>query len=243
MKKVSVIIPVYNTSLYLEEWINSVLNQTYKNLEIIIVNDHSTDNSLEIISKFKDKRIKIINLKKNHGVAYCRNKGVDKSSGDYICYIDSDDYWNLDKIEKQLFFIKDKAFIYSSYSYLKNGKIHKAKVPEKINYKQALKNTTIFTSTVMFNMSFLNKDDIYMPDIRRGQDTATWWQVLKKGITAYGLNESLVTYRIVGKSLSSNKIKALKRTWNIYKRENINVFQRCFYFLCYVFNAIKRRLF
>ena len=243
MKKVSVIVPVYNTSLYLEECINSIINQTYKNLEIIVVNDCSTDNSLEIISKFKDKRIKIINLKKNSGVAIARNKGIEKAIGDYICFMDSDDYWNLDKVEKQVKFIKNKTFIYSSYSYLKNGKLHKAKVPDKITYKQALKNTTIFTSTVMFNMSYLSKKDIYMPNIRRGQDTATWWQVLKKGITAYGMNESLVTYRVVEKSLSSNKIRALKRTRNIYKRENLNFIQRLYYFICYVFNAIKRRLF
>ena len=243
MKKVSVIIPVYNSSLYLEECINSIVNQTYKNLEIIIVNDKSTDDSLKIISKFKDKRIKVINLKKNHGVAVARNKGVMASTGDYICYIDSDDYWSLDKIEKQIKFIKNKEFIYSSYSYLKNGKLHKAKIPSSITYKEALKNTTIFTSTVMFNMSKLNKEDIMMPDIRRGQDTATWWKVLKKGITAYGIDESLVVYRIVGKSLSSNKLIALKRTWNIYKREDINIFKRIYYFLCYIFNAIKRRVF
>lgn len=243
MKKVSVIVPVYNTSPYLKECVNSIINQTYKNLEIIIVNDCSTDNSLEVISSFKDKRIKVINLKKNHGVAFCRNKGVEEATGDYICYIDSDDYWNLDKIAKQVKFIKNKAFIYSSYSYFKNGKFHKAKVPSKITYKQALKNTTIFTSTVMFNMAYLEKKDIYMPDIRRGQDTATWWQVLKKGITAYGLDESLVVYRVVEKSLSSNKLRALKRTWNIYKREDLNLFKRTYYFLCYIFNAVKRRLF
>ena len=107
MDKVSVIVPVYNTSLYLEECLNSIINQTYKNLEIIIVNDNSKDNSLEVISKFKDKRIKLINLKKNVGVAVARNKGVETSTGDYICYMDSDDYWCLDKIEKQ---VKGKKF-------------------------------------------------------------------------------------------------------------------------------------
>lgn len=80
-----------------------------------------------------------------------------------------------------------------------------------------------------------------MPNIKRGQDTACWWQVLKKGITAYGLNEVLSIYRVEGKSLSSNKFVSLKRTWNLYKRENINIFKRIYYFLCYVFNAIKRR--
>ena len=97
MKKVSVIVPVYNTSKYLDECINSIIKQTYKNLEIIFINDSSNDDSLEVISKYKDKRIKIIDLKENKGVAVARNKGIEISTGDYICFLDSDDYWNLKK--------------------------------------------------------------------------------------------------------------------------------------------------
>lgn len=242
MKKVSVIVPVYNSSMYLKECIDSIINQTYKNLEIIIVDDKSTDNSVEIIKNYKDKRIKLIELDVNSGVAIARNKGVEVATGNYICYIDSDDYWKREKIEKQIKFIKNKEFIYSAYSYLKNNKFHKAKVPRKITYKEALKNTTIFTSTVMFNMNYLKKEDIYMPNIRKGQDTATWWQILKKGITAYGIDEDLVVYRVGEKTLSSNKIKALKRTWDIYKREDLSFIKRLYYFNCYVYNAIKRRI-
>lgn len=244
MDKVSVVIPVYNSSKHLKECIDSVINQTYSNLEIILVDDKSTDNSLDIINSYKDKRIKVVKLSKNNGVANARNRGVDKATGKYICYLDSDDYWMLDKIEKQIKFIKDNnyIFIYSDYAFFKNGKKHNTHVPKSITYKEALKNTTIFTSTVMFNMNYLTKEDIYMPNIKRGQDTACWWQVLKKGITAYGLNEVLSIYRVEGKSLSSNKFVSLKRTWNLYKRENINIFKRIYYFLCYVFNAIKRRI-
>ena len=242
MNKVSVVIPVYNSSKYIKECLDSVINQTYKNIEIIIVNDKSTDDSLDIIKSYKDKRIKVINLHKNVGVSIARNKGVDNCSGDYICFLDSDDYWNLKKIEKQIKFIKNKTFIYSDYEFLNNGKRKKVSVPKTITYKEALKNTTIFTSTVMFNMKYLNKEDIYMPNVRKGGDTSTWWKVLKKVNTAYGMNEVLSIYRVEGKSLSSNKIKALKRTWDIYKLENINMFKRIYYFLCYIFNAIKRRV-
>ena len=245
MIKVSVIIPVYKTSKYLEEWLNSVINQTYKKLEIIIINDYSKDNSLEIINKYKDKRIKLINLKENSGVAVARNEGIKSSIGDLICFLDSDDYWNLKKIEKQVKFIKkhNYAFIYSDYAYLNNNKKKRVSVPKFITYKEALKNTTIFTSTVMFNMNLLKKEDIYMPNLRRGQDTATWWQVLKKGITAYSINEVLSVYRVDNKSsLSSNKFTALKRTWNIYKMQDLNLFFRLYYFTHYVINAIKRRL-
>ena len=95
----------------------------------------------------------------------------------------------------------------------------------------------------MFNMNKLKKDDIYMPNIKRGQDTATWWQVLKKGITAYGMPDVLAIYRVgQGASLSSNKIRALKRTWQLYKREDINYIKKIYCFLCYIINAIKRRM-
>lgn len=115
-------------------------------------------------------------------------------------------------------------------------------MPKSLNYKQALKNTAIFTSTVMFNMNHLNKEDIYMPNLRRGQDTATWWQILKKGIMAYGMEDVIAIYRVGENSLSSNKFKALKRTWDLYKREDINYFKKIYCFLCYIKNAIKRRI-
>ena len=102
MKKVSVIIPVHNSSKYIQECINSVINQTYKNLEIIVIDDKSTDNSVEIIKSIRDKRIKSIELKENVGAALARNKGIELSTGDYICFLDSDDYWYHKKIEKQL---------------------------------------------------------------------------------------------------------------------------------------------
>jgi len=242
MKKVSVIVPVYNSSKYLEECIKNVINQSYKNLEIIIVNDKSTDNSLSIINSFNDKRIKVINLKENSGVSISRNKGVEVSTGDYICFLDSDDYWNLKKIERQVKFIKNKAFIYSDYEYLKNNKRHRVRVPKIITYKEALKNTTIFTSTVMFNMNYLNKEDIYMPNIKLGQDSSTWWKVLKKVGIAYGMNDVLSIYRVGVRSLSSNKIKSVIGTWKILKMEDINIFERTYCFICYIFNAIKRRI-
>lgn len=245
MKKVSVIIPMYNSSKHIEECLESVINQTYKNIEIIIVDDASSDNGLKLVKRIKDNRIKIIESKENVGAAIARNKGIELASGDYICFLDSDDYWVLDKLEKQLEFIENNnyTFIYSNYEYLKNGKRKKANVPKSLTYNQALRNTAIFTSTVMFNMNVINKEDIYMPNIKRGQDTATWWKVLNKGITAYGMQEVLATYRVgENTSLSSNKMRALKRTWQLYKIQDINYLKKVYCFMCYVKNAIKRRI-
>lgn len=242
MKKVSVIIPVHNSEKYILKCINSVINQTYKNLEIILIDDKSTDNSVELIKKIGDKRIKLIALEKNSGAAIARNKGIEKSSGDYICFLDSDDYWKPKKIEKQLKFIKDKAFIYSEYLYLRNNKTHTAHVPKSLTYNQLLKNSAIFTSTVMLNMKYLEKEDIYMPNMRMGQDYGAWYKILKKINVAYGMQEVLSVYRVGNKSLSSNKFKAIKRTWNLYKYENLPLIKRIYCFICYAYNAIKRRI-
>ena len=245
MKKVSVIIPMHNSSKHIEECLDSVINQTYKNIEIIVVDDNSTDNSAEIVERKKDSRIKLIKLERNLGVSKARNTGIDNATGKYICFLDSDDYWILDKLEKQVEFIENNnyTFIYGGYAYLKGTKILSVKVPLKMTYKEALKNTIIFTATVMFNMEHLKKENIYMPDIKRGQDTATWWKVLGKGITAYGINEILAFYRVGGKtSLSSNKYVALKRTWNLYKREDIRYIKKIYCFTCYIINAIVRRI-
>ena len=242
MKKVSVIIPVHNSEKYVLECINSVINQTYKNLEIIIVDDESTDNSLNIIKSIKDKRIKLIELEKNSGAAIARNKGIEASTGDYICFLDSDDYWKLKKIEKQVKYIKDKAFIYSEYLYLRKNNTHIAHVPKSLTYKGLLKNSAIFTSTVMLNMKYLNKEDIYMPNMRIGQDYGAWYKILKKVGIAYGMQEVLSIYRVGNKSLSHNKLKAMKRTWNLYKQENLPLLKRIQCFICYAYNAIKRRI-
>ncbi len=242
MKKVSVIIPVHNSEKYILECLNSVINQTYKNLEIIVIDDKSTDNSINIIKSIKDKRIKLIELEKNSGAAIARNKGIEISTGDYICFLDSDDYWKLKKIEKQVKFIKDKVFIYSEYLYLRKNKTHVAHVPKSLTYKQLLKNSAIFTSTVMLNMKYLNKEDIYMPTIRMGQDYGAWYKILKKINTAYGIQEVLSIYRVGNKSLSSNKLKAMKRTWNLYKQENLPLLKRIYCFICYAYNAVKRRI-
>ena len=197
MKKVSVIIPMHNSSKFIKECINSVINQTYTNLEIIVIDDASQDDGISIVENIKDDRIKIIKHNKNLGVANTRNRGIKEATGDLICFLDSDDYWNLEKIEKQVKFIEENnyIFIYSGYEYLKNNRTHIAHVPISLNYKQALKNTTIFTSTVMFNMDYLTKEDIYMPNVK-SEDTATWWKVLKSGITAYGIDDVLATYRV-----------------------------------------------
>ena len=250
MKKqelVSVIIPVYNAGKFIGETIESVLNQTYENIELILVNDCSTDNSVEIIKSIKDKRIKLINNEVNSKAAVSRNNGIKVAQGRYICYLDADDKWDKDKLKKQIEFMKEKdcAFSFTGYEFADencNPKGKKVFVPDKITYEEALKNTTIWTSTVMFDMNKLTKEDIYMPDVK-SEDTASWWKILKKIGYAYGLNEILSFYRRTEGTLSSNKFEAIKRIWNLYRNvENLNIFKSLSCFCGYAFRAVRRRV-
>ena len=140
---------------------------------------------------------------------------------------------------------KQAAFVFSGYEFadeqaVGTGKI--VKVPETINYKQALKNTTIFTSTVLFDRSKIDKELLLMPDVK-SEDTATWWQILKTGIEAYGLNENLVLYRRSANTLSSNKFEAIKRIWYLYRKvEKLNIFSSCYNFIGYAVRAVLRRV-
>lgn len=247
---VSIVVPVYNAEKFIRDTIETVKQQTYANWELLLVNDCSSDKSIEIIREYEkeDSRINLINLDKNSGAAIARNAGIENAKGKFIAFLDSDDLWEENKLKKQIDFMKKNKydFTFTAYDFTdeEGNKINKkVNVPEELTYKQALKNTTIFTSTVIFNVENLGKELIYMPNVRRGQDTATWWKVLKTGVNAYGLNESLSMYRRSNNTLSSNKIKALKRTWNLYRNvEKLSAFKSFYYFCFYVLNAIKRRV-
>ncbi len=244
---ISIIIPVYNAEKFLDETINTVLNQTYKNFELILVNDGSKDKSVGVIKKYNDKRIKLIDNKNNKGAALSRNDGIRKAKGRYICFLDADDLWNKEKLEKQINFIKEKecAFSFTGYEFanengIPNGK--KVFIPKKLNYKSALKNTTISTITVMIDTKKMDKDLIYMNNVK-SEDTATWWNILKNGYEAFGLNEILSFYRRSDGTLSSNKIEAIRRIWNLYRNVfKLGFFYSLYNFVFYAINAVKRRI-
>lgn len=246
---ISIVVPVFNAENYLSETISTVMNQTYQNWELILVNDDSKDNSKEIAEPFlKDNRIKWVDLPKNSGNgATPRNKGVELAKGHYIAFLDADDLWANCKLEKQLEFMQqnDCPFSFTSYEFTDkkgrpNGK--KAIVPSKLTYKQALKNTTIFTSTVMLDLDKLTKNDIKMPNVP-SEDTATWWQILKKIPAGYGMPEIYSYYRRSEDTLSSNKVEAIRRIWNLYRKvEKINPLKSSYYFCFYAINAVRRRV-
>ena len=245
---VSIVVPVYNAEKFIDETISTVLDQTYTNFELLLVNDCSIDNSEKLIKKYlKDDRIKLINNEINSRAAISRNNGIKAAKGRYICFLDADDKWDKTKLEKQIKFMneKDCEFSFTSYEFadencIPNGK--KVIVPETITYNGALKNTTIWTSTVMFDMTKLSKEDIYMPDVK-SEDTACWWSILKKIDKAYGLQDILSFYRRTEGTLSSNKFEAIKRIWNLYRNvEHLNIFKSIYCFFWYAFRAVLRRV-
>lgn len=244
---ISIITPVYNAEKYLAETIESVLDQTYSNFEYILVDDCSPDKSAEIIQKYamEDNRVKYIKLEENSGAAVARNKGLELSKGSYIAFIDSDDKWMPSKLQKQISFMEENnvGFSYTKFDLIhQDGSLKKTdvKLPKKLNYTSLLKNTAIACSTVMINKEIVG--DFRMPLVRKGQDTATWLQILRRLDYAYLVDEVLNQYRSVPASLSSNKIQALKRTWNTYYNlEQLPLPKALYYFGWYVINAILRR--
>ena len=245
--KVSVVIPVHNAEKFIKDTVDSVFGQTYENIEIILCENNSTDSTKEILGNMSDPRIKVLTLKDVNDAAGARNAGVKEADGRYIAFLDADDLWQKDKLEKQIAFMKEKnaAFCFTGYEFADEdakplGKI--VKVPETISYNEALKNTTIFTSTVVFDMSALTKEQIEMPHIK-SEDTALWWKLLRTGVAAYGLNENLVYYRRPSKSLSSNKIEAIRRIWQLYrKQEHLSLAKSIVCFLGWATRAVRRRI-
>lgn len=245
--KVSIVVPVFNASGCIADTINSCLGQVYDDIELLLVDDGSTDDSVSVMERYASDKVRILNNSKEKGAAGARNTGIEAATGRYIAFIDADDLWDKDKLPKQVAFMKkkDAAFSFTGYEFADKtgrglGKI--VRVPETITYKEALKNTTIFTSTVMFDTEKLSKDDISMPYIK-SEDTATWWKVLKKTDVAYGLDESLVLYRRLGDSLSSDKIEAIRRIWNLYrKQEHLSLIYSSYCFCFWALRAVARRV-
>jgi len=246
--EVSVITPVYNAEEFLKETIDSVLNQTYTSFEYLLIDDCSTDNSAAIIKEFskRDSRVKYIKLEENSGAAVARNMGLENAKGHVIAFIDSDDKWYPEKLEKQLGFMEEnnRAFTYTKYERISEdeGEVFGAPdFPKRLDYSGLLKNTAIACSTVVINRQVIG--DFRMPLVRKGQDTATWLKILREHDYAYLVDEVLNQYRAREGSLSSNKLDALKRTWNTYRNiEKLPLHKAIYYFTFYVLNAVKRRL-
>ncbi len=212
---VSIITPVYNSSRFLSRMIESVINQTYKNWELIFVDDCSTDNSLEIIKKYQkdDLRINFFTLKNNSGSGIARNLAIEKANGRFIAFLDSDDVWVNNKLDIQInFMLNNKVnFCHTSYGYIDelDNKIkstfHVSKNP--ISYLDLLKKTEISCLTAVYDSFEIGK--FYMSLHNRKQDYALWLSILKSGVKSHGIDMELAHYRQVKNSATSKKYKLI----------------------------------
>lgn len=247
---VSIVTPVYNAAPYIEHMVKSVQSQTYENWELILVDDMSKDDSVKLIKRMQedDARIHLIRLKENSGAAIARNAGLNRASGQFLSFLDADDLWLPPKLEVQVRFMQENnhKFTFTGYEFadsngVGNGKV--VHVPLIISYREALKNHIISTITTMIDLDQVPKEYVTMPNIRRGQDAATWWQILRNMGSAYGIDSALSLYRRTDSSLSANKFKAVKRTWYLLRSvEKLNFLQAGYCFFWYAFNAVRKRV-
>jgi len=241
---VSIITPCYNTELYIEETIKSVLVQTYKNWEMIIIEDGSTDKSRGIIQSYvrQDSRIRLINNSENIGVAQSRNKGIEVASGEYIAFLDSDDVWLENKLMLQLNIMqKENVYLcYSAYDIIdsKGNILSNFKIRKQVSYKDMLKTSSMGTLTTIYNAKVLGK--YYFENIGH-EDYAMKLQILKTIPYAKGVNQTLARYRVHSQSLSVNKFQAALWQWHIYRKiEKLSFFQSAYYFIHYAYYGILK---
>ncbi|MGX2960665.1 glycosyltransferase family 2 protein [Peribacillus sp. JNUCC 23] len=242
---VSIITPSYNSSAFIIETIESVQAQTYPHWEMIIVDDKSKDDSVHIIHEYikTEPRIKLIPLTQNGGAARARNVAINEAKGEYIAFLDSDDFWSPTKLEDQVTFMQkgNLAFSFTSYSLMdEKGNPMDIEViaPETVDYKYLIGNTTIGCLTVMLDRQQIKQ--IEMPDIQP-EDTALWLLLLRQGYQAYGLQKVLSKYRIVRNSTSRNKLKAAYRYWKLLRgQEKLNLIKTNFYFSKYAYHAYNK---
>jgi len=218
---VSIITPVYNCDEFLEECIQSVLNQTFHDWELILIDDFSSDSSKGIINKYValDSRIKAYYFNENVGAGTARNKGIEISKGRFIAFLDSDDYWQKDKLNLQIDFMlqNNVEFSYTRFFELdKKDKVSKIILPPKsVNYFSLLFNNYIKTLTAIYDTEKIGK--IYMPNYRKRQDWGLWFNILKMTNKAHCFPESLAYYRTSNTSLSKNKFLLVKENFNFYR--------------------------
>lgn len=243
---VSVIIPAYNSSMFISHAVNSVVNQSYTNWEIIIIDDCSTDDTADIINGFvkSDERIFSISNECNLGVSKSRNLGIERSTGDFIAFLDADDVWHKDKLKCQLDKLNNSDFDFSYTSYaivdangfeIKNPYI----VPEKVNFEFLLRENFIGCSTVMFSRKIA--DSFKFPTNFYHEDYCLWLDIFKSGYRSVGCSDVLVDWRLISDSRSFNKKNSAVNRWKIYREYlKLSFFKSSSVFISYAIRGLKK---
>ena len=219
---VSIIMPTYNAAKFLPSSIDSILNQTYSRLELLITDDGSTDaDTLNILERYseRDERVKVVYLKTNSGAGCARNEAIKRAEGRYIAFCDSDDRWKPEKLETQLRFMREhqSPLVFSSYVICDENDEEKGIfiAPRKITYQGILRDNKIGCLTAMYDVEAIG-EKVYMPSIRKRQDWAFFIKLLKQCQVAYGIQEPLAYYRVRQKSISRRKITLVRYNMRVY---------------------------
>lgn len=238
---VTIILPNYNSQLYLEKTLKSVISQTYQNWKLLIVDDNSNLETKKILNGYiKHKKIKIIFLTVNRGAAYCRNLALKKIKSKYIAFIDSDDIWKKNKLKLQIDFMKKNGhkFTYTCYETIGQKK-RKIYPPEKLNYENFIGNTSISTSTMIIEKKIIK--NIRFAKTKVCEDYFFKCRILKRISYAFCLNKILTKYRVRDDSLQSNNFKNLYWIWKINSKYNkLNFFKNIFSIFSISSNSFKR---
>lgn len=246
-KFIDVILPNYNKGKFLEESIYSVVNQSYKNWKLYIVDDNSNDESDDILKKFQNhENIYITKLSKNKGPSFCRNLGIRLSSSKLIAFIDSDDYWHTDKLEKQIHFMEKNNYKfsfsdYSSFYQIGNKKkfIKETNLPAEFDLKKFSLNSSINTSTIIISRQFLGNTKF--KKIKKLEDYLFKCEILKTNVKAFKVSSNLAYYRILQHSRSSERLKNVFYLWKINKDYlKYNFFKNLLSIMSISINSIKK---
>ena len=243
---VSVVMPAYKCERYISKAIESVIQQTYTNWELIVINDDSPDSSEAIAQEYakKNSRIRVIHQIPNAGCAEARNMGISHANGKYIAFIDSDDEWVATKLEKQIQLLKiQKAQIaYTSYDFIDENNTSIKKpfiVAAQTNYKKMLGRNELGCSTVIVEANLLQK--YRFEKAYYHEDYVLWMKLLKIPVKAVGATEVLTHYRVISSSRSYDKKKAAKHRWIIYRKAlHLSFYASVCAFIKYAVNAVKK---
>lgn len=240
MPLVSVIMPTFNSSAFVTASMESVLGQSFDDLELIVVDDHSSDDTAGCVRALaaQDGRVRFIQLTENSGPAVARNRAIQKATGRYIAFLDSDDLWLPGKLERQLAFTSEvgSAVTFTSYRKIDEDGTTTSNVveaPRRVWYRRLLKSNVIACSTALYDTSVCGK--VLMPEIRKRQDYALWLRILRSGHEAWGMPDDLVRYRVRAGSVSANKLSAARYHWAVYRQvEGLRLLEALYYFGHYV---------
>lgn len=243
MEKVTIITPSFNSKGYFLETFKSVINQTYKNFEWIIVDDCSTDGSYEFINELikNEQRIKLLRLDQNSGTAKARNTGLKHASGRFITFLDADDTIDETYLEDQLTFLNDNGPIVSSaYRRIAGKSVTNFFVPEKVSYRDLLKTCSLSCLTTMYDKEIVG--DCFFPEnMKKAEDYPFWLNILKKGFVAKGNQKVLASYRILEGSRSRNKFSLIRHIFYVYHvSQGFNFFKSIFYVFRWAFNGFNK---